>query len=249
MAKTNAPPLTEEELTEAVDLAFTEPVPEPEPEPVSETPIAEEDPLALLLNRIEGSFDARFQQMERRMELLALKAVEVAMPQAVQSATAAAAAIAANKPPMTLRANVYDNFIGVPGKVPHLGHYRCERMRAVKIQEYDMVRVRAYQTGEREWPTDKVGRQISLQQLTMIQGSYIPALDGHIYPITQNQVDCLEWYKTLPREAGGMPDLYKDDSIEPFRCTVCQQSTDLWPTREGWAAHMLHVHGEVVAAA
>jgi hypothetical protein len=239
MPKTTEKPLTEEELTEAVAQAFEEPEPEPVPE----------DPMAILLTRIEAGFEARFTAMERRMELLALKAVEVAMPNAVAVATQAAAAAAANKPPMTLRANVYDNFIGKPGQVAHLGHYRCERMKAVKIQEYDMERMRAYETGELEWPRDKVGRKVSLQNLCKMEGSHIPALDGHIYPITENQVACLEWYKTVPRELGGMPDMYKDESTEPFRCTVCRESTDIWPTREGWANHMLHVHGVRAAAA
>jgi hypothetical protein len=247
MPKTLEPPV--EETGEPPVPSENEPWPEAPAAPEDEPQPEVEDPLAIMLGRLEAGFDARFQQMERRMELLALKAVEVAMPAAVQNATAAAAAIAASKPPMTLRANVYDNFIGAPGKVAHLGHYRCERMKAVKIQEYDMERMEAYQGGDLEWPKDKVGRRISIQSLTKMDGSHIPALDGHIYPLTENQLKCLLWYKTQPRELGGMPDLYEDKSSEPFRCTVCTQSSDIWPTREGWANHMLHVHGEVVAAA
>lgn len=209
------------------------------------------DPVGDMEARLEALLERRLEMMQRRIELLALKAVEGALPQAVQMATQAAAAASNNKPPLTLRANVADNFISSGGRTsPHLGHYRCERLKACKVQEFDMSRWRAYEEGELEWPKDKHGRKIRLQSLCVMQGSYIPFLDGHAYPTTENQKACLLLYKNELSEAeGGMPDLYEDTSVEPFRCKVCQGSTDTWTSREGFAAHMLHVHGVMEQAA
>lgn len=214
-------------------------------------PYTPDNPVGDMESRLEALLERRLDMMQRKMEILALTAVERALPQAVQIATNAAAMAANNKPPLTLRANVADNFIqGGGSKSPHLGHYRCEQMKADKLQEFDMAQWRAFERGDVEWPKDKHGRKIKLQTLCVIRGATIPFLDGHCYPTTPNQVECLMLYKNeLSQADGGRPGIYEDTSVEPFRCKVCQGSNDTWTTREGFAAHMLHVHGVLEQAA
>lgn len=153
------------------------------------------------------------------------------------------------KAPLTMRANVADRFItgsNAPSgsQSPHLKHYRCERLKSDKIVEYDMPRLLAYISGEKQLPETKDGNLKSMRGICVKQGHFISFLNGHCYAYTENQVQQLEWMKTQPRDKGGLPDLYEDPGGEVYRCQLCP-GLDPFGTKDGWDLHMMHVHGVI----
>lgn len=172
--------------------------------------------------------------------------IQGAVKQAVQETVAA---MNPTRAPLTMRANVADRFItgsnNPSGNTsPHLKHYRCERLKSDKIVEYDMPRLLAYLSGEKQLPETKDGNPKSMRGICVKQGHFISFLNGHCYAYTDNQVMQLEWMKTQPRDKGGLPDLYEDPGGEIYACKLCP-GTDPFPTKEGWDLHRFHVHGEV----
>lgn len=161
--------------------------------------------------------------------------------------------LAAMNPPTPAKAmisKVHDRFMTGGNVGTPLKHYRCESAHSVKLAELDMDLLEAYQSGEKDRPTNEKGRPYSAVELSVIPGKWIEWVETHAYPTTDNQVRNIERVKDLALKGlpGGMPGIYEDTGgVQDWRCFVCHHQPQ-FTNRETHDAHMLAVHGVVTPA-
>lgn len=158
-----------------------------------------------------------------------------------------------DKPPMVMTPKIGDQFTGsnAPGSnalVP-LRHYRCDRFVAMKVPEWDMDLFERYKSDPDLVPKDpKTGLPKPIKMLVAKKGKWLSIIDTHLYVYTDNQVKQIEYMRTLPKNQGGLPDVYEDTGAQIQECLVCQPKKQ-FADKKTWAAHMVATHNELAYAA
>lgn len=146
--------------------------------------------------------------------------------------------------PKIMQAKVSDGFIKSERNVegPVLKRYRVDGVRATKIVELDMERLRYYEENRDELPMDREGFPYSPRTMANKKGKFINILEGKVAARSQNQIEQLEWMKTQPEDQGGLPGLYEvTEETQLWLCTTCKPSRP-FNNKIDWEAHREATH-------
>ena len=165
---------------------------------------------------------------------------------AADQALAKAAALNTNTAPKSMRPKIADGFIkedrrNNEGEV--IKRYRVDGVLATKIMELDMETLRWYEENPDELPFDNEGYRKTPRACALKKGKFISVLGGRIAARSENQVEQLEWMKTLSEEQGGLPGLYEvTEEIDLWQCNTCQPPRP-FRNKQDWEAHRQATHG------
>lgn len=224
------------------------PMGDPIEQPTTDDSGAEPFSMAQVLNTPEAKAAIQAIASEQVAAMVA-QMIGSQVPGVVQQAIAQAN----SKPPLTMRANVHDRFITTAnGSGEPLKRYRCDRAKSTKIAEYNMDLLEQYEADPTSIPVGRtvngVQQRQGALQAAWIKGSWIVFVDGRCACFTENQIRNVERLRTLPREQGGMDDIYEDTGGGLWFCPVCRDSIPPFPNKETWANHIAATHKEAVAA-